>query len=79
MMGTDTVRVRAATAAPKPEGVELEMTTVDGVRVKFLLDDLAMALLGLTLQGALQARKAEYDASPDPEKRVRIFKEDNNQ
>jgi hypothetical protein len=73
-MMSDTVRVSAATADSTPDGTLLLLKTVDGPDVKFLLDDLAMSLLGLTLHGVMQVRRAQID---NDKNRVNIFKEDN--
>lgn len=66
------VRVKAATARfiPSEEGwrhdqVQLNLSTEEGVEVTFDLDLLSSALLGLTLQPALQAAKTRADAARD--------------
>lgn len=59
-----------ATAAVVDGGVELAMITVEGVEVKFLLDDLATGILGVTLHAVGQARSATVG---DDEEKVNIF------
>lgn len=72
-MTADTVKVTVATAQATSEGVALTMKTIEGVEVSFLLDDLATSILGLTLHGALSARKAEVTNS---DQNVRLFGRD---
>ena len=46
-----------ATARPTDEGAEFTFTTVEGIEIKFLLDDMAVALLGLTMGAVHQEMK----------------------
>jgi len=62
----DTPKVFAATAAiNQHKQIELAMTTTEGIEVRFALDDLAGALLSITLGTALHTRKAESEKGDD--------------
>lgn len=52
---SDVVKIRLAAATPVSEGIDLLLKTVDGVDIHFLLDDMAGALLALTLNPTLHA------------------------
>ena len=58
-MSEDTVKVRFALAQGTPEGVLMTLTTTAGPKVKFLLDDVALATLQLSLSDALEGRLDE--------------------
>jgi hypothetical protein len=49
------VRVNMATADYTDEGVRLVLTTTAGPTVEFLLDDIALTLLSITMRSAGQA------------------------
>lgn len=53
----DTVKVIVATIAPKDDHTVLTMSTVDKVVIEFALDDMAMSILGLTLNSAIHSAK----------------------
>lgn len=56
---SDTVKVRFALAQTTDEGVLVTLTTTAGPKVKFLLDDVALATLQLSLSDALENRLDE--------------------
>lgn len=72
---TDVPRVRMGHAAPADDGVLLTLMTTAGVEVKFLLDDLALGLLGITLNTAMRAEEQRLKGDKHA---VRIFKKENN-
>lgn len=74
---SDAVKVRMATAASTSKGVELKMLTTAGPEVTFLLDDLAIGLLGLTLQATLEERHAA--AERDGDSAIRLFGKDGSE
>lgn len=49
----DAVRVKLAAATTNENGTSLMFKTVEGVNINFLLDDLALGILGLTLGSAI--------------------------
>lgn len=58
-MSGDTVKVRFAMAQNTGDGVLVTLTTTAGPKVKFLLDDVALATLQLSLTDALEGRLEE--------------------
>ena len=61
----DTVKVRVASTLATPNGVVLSLSTLDGPKVQFLLDDIATAMLQLTLASALEQRLAVTETDKD--------------
>lgn len=72
---SDVVKVAVASLAVGNEGANLKLTTTDRVEINFLLDDLAVSLLGLTLGSVVAEAVARKDRGEKP----RIFqREDAN-
>lgn len=63
METTDVVKVSFASMRNTDEGLALlTMKTVDGPEVEFLLDDLALSILGITYGPVIEATKKRLDA-----------------
>ena len=74
---SDIVMVRMATARASEEGTEFTFSTVEGVEIKFLLDDLAISILGVTMSAVTADMKARLTPVPGQTKQpVRIFEKE---
>ena len=64
---TDTVLVTGAILSPQDDGTkQLTLITRDRVEIQFSLDDMAVALLGLTMSGVIAGLKEKRAAGKSP-------------
>lgn len=65
-MSTAPVRITSAIVASSADGIQLEMQTTEGVNVSFLLDDVALTLLTITMRSAVAETVSRNKAGSAP-------------